>query len=106
MNESGIHPVEFHVVVKPDPVEEVTKGGIIMLASTAERDKLAVEEGTLVAASPMAFTYADWPEDARKPRPGDRVMWKRYAGLLRTRNGVDWRVLNDKDIVGILEEED
>lgn len=104
-NESGLYPVEFNVVVKPDAVETVSAGGIIMRTnSAAEREKLAIEEGVLIAASPMAFSYADWPEGARKPQVGDRVMWKRFAGLLRERNGHDYRVLLDKDIVAIIEE--
>ena len=49
-------PMEFNVVVELDPVEEKTKGGIILPTEKVERDKLAFEEGTLVAASPFAFS--------------------------------------------------
>jgi co-chaperonin GroES (HSP10) len=103
-NESGMLPMEFHVIVKPDPLEEVSPGGIILRTEQAkDRDKLAIEEGTLVAVSPMAFTYADWPEGARKPEVGDRVVVKRHAGWLRTVGKQDYRILNDKDIVAIIE---
>ncbi len=106
-NESGLIPVEFHVVVKPVELETMSKGGIILRPSSAEeRDRLAIEEGDLIAVSPMAFTYADWPEGARKPQVGDRVMWKRFAGLLKKRGEAEYRVLNDKDIVAIIEGED
>ena len=39
-------------------------------------------QGTLVAVSPLAFTYADetaWGE-AEKPKPGDKVMLAKFAG--------------------------
>jgi hypothetical protein len=42
-------PLEFNVVIELDPVEEKTAGGIILPPSTKEADKLACEEGTLVA---------------------------------------------------------
>lgn len=102
-NNSGLRPMEFNVVVQPDPVEEVTKGGIIIPTTKTDRDKLAVEEGTLVAVSPHAFTYADWPEGAEPPKVGDRVVFARYAGALHTRDGVDYRVIKDKDIVAVVE---
>jgi chaperonin GroES len=103
LNNSGIIPVEFCVVVELDKQEEKTAGGIILPSAVKDKDKLAAEEGTLVAASPLAFDYADWPEGSRKPQVGDRVIFKRYAGLLRERDGRDFRLLNDKEIVGIVE---
>lgn len=102
-NASGLLPMEFNCVVQPDPVEEVSPGGIILrTAATAERDKLAVDEGTLIAVSPLAFTYAEWGEHDRKPQVGDRVVFARYAGALYTRNGIDFRLLKDKDISAIV----
>jgi len=98
-----IEPIEFNVVVELDPVEEVTAGGIILPGSKTERDKLAGEEGTLVAVSPHAFTYADsWPEDRPPPRVGQRVMIKRFDGLLREKDGKSYRIVQDKSVVAVL----
>lgn len=107
MNSSGLRPVEFFVVVELDPHEERTAGGIILPTQTQDRDKLATQEGTLVAASPHAFTYAEgWPEGSI-PQVGQRVLFKKYAGALheRTIDGTkrDFRLLNDKDIIAIVE---
>lgn len=99
-----IEPMAFNVVVEIDPVEEVTKGGIILLDSKKERERLACEEGTLVAISPLAFTYAAWPDGAKKPQIGDRVMINRYAGMLREKDGKDFRIVEDKSLVAILRE--
>lgn len=95
----------FNVVVEIDPVEEVTKGGIILVKEKVERERLACEEGTLVAISPLAFTYAEWPEGAHKPEVGDRVMVNRYAGILREHEGKDYRIVEDKSLVAVLREE-
>lgn len=105
MNRSGILPVEFFVVIELDPVPEKV-GSIIMPAAVSERDKLATQEGTLVAISPHAFDYArEWPEGT-KPQLGQRVLFKKYAGALHQRRGVDYRLLNDKDIIAILQPEE
>lgn len=98
-------PVEFNIVVELDPVEEVTKGGIILPGDKVERDKLAYEEGTLVAVSPFAFSYADWPDDADKPQLGNRVLIERYAGLLREKDGKSFRIVKDKSLVAVIEGE-
>lgn len=102
-NDSGLRPVEFNVVIRMDPAEEKTKGGIILPTSKTDRDELATDEGTLVAVSPNAFTYADWPEGYELPRPGDRVLFAQYAGRLWERGGVKYRILKDKDIVAVIE---
>lgn len=104
-NTSGLIPVEFFVVVELDTIEETTKGGIILPGSVTDKDKLATEEGTLIAVSPLAFNYEKWPEGSRQPVVGDRVIFKRYDGLLKDRNGKSFRLLNDKSIVAIVEPE-
>ena len=105
MNDSGIRPLEFFCVVELDATETKTPGGIILLENTKERDKLATQEGTLVACSPHAFTYAEgWPEGSI-PKPGARVLFKKFAGALHERNGRDYRILNDKDIIAEIQQE-
>ncbi len=102
MSESGLMPVEYKVIVKPDAVETVSRGGIILPGN--DRSKWEVQEGVIDALSPHAFTYADWPEGARKPEIGDRVMFAKYGGAEIKRNGVEFRIMNDKDIQAIIPE--
>jgi co-chaperonin GroES (HSP10) len=106
VNDSGLIPTEFCVVVAMDASPEKI-GSILMPAVVEDREKLAADEGTLVAVSPLAFTYENWPEGSRKPQVGDRVVFRKFAGLLRTNkdNGKDFRLLNDKDIVAIIDTE-
>jgi co-chaperonin GroES (HSP10) len=104
VNDSGLIPTEFCVVVAMDASPDKI-GSILMPAVVEDREKLAADEGTLVAVSPLAFTYDNWPEGSRKPQVGDRVVFRKFAGLLRTNkeNGKDFRLLNDKDIVAIVD---
>jgi chaperonin GroES len=102
INDSGLEPVEYNVVVKMDAVAEKTAGGIFLPPAAKDKDELATDEGTLVAVSPHAFTYVeDWPEGSM-PRPGDRVMFAQYAGRIHEFQGRKYRVLKDKDIIAVI----
>ena len=104
MNQSGIRPMEYNVIVKPDDVETTTKGGLIIPPSKIEKDEFARTEGTLVAASPMAFSFTDWPaDDDSKPRVGDRVVFSRYQATEVTgRDGGKYWIMKDKAIAGVM----
>ena len=105
-NASGIRPVQYCVLVKPDEVEKTTKGGIILPDTKVEKDEFQRMEGVLVAASPMAFTFKDWPEDAKglRPRVGDRVIFARYnATELTGKDGAKYWLMKDEAIVGVME---
>lgn len=105
-NTSGIEPTEFNVLVLPDAVEERTAGGIIKPQDTREREQAAAIKGCIVAVSPLAFTYETWPDHARRPKAGDRVLIAKYAGLtVEGADGKHYRVLKDKDVAALLIEE-
>lgn len=98
-------PVAFNVVVELDAAASKTPGGIYLPETVKEKDKLAAEEGTLVALSPLAFSYATPEEwgDTRKPQVGDRVMIKRYDGQMRERDGKTYRIIEDKSLVAVID---
>lgn len=104
-NTSGILPCEFNVVIKPDPVEERTKGGLILTADTQEREKHAATEGTIIGMSPMAFNADVWDQSTPKPEPGDRCLIARHAGTFaKGKDGEEYRIVKDKDVVALLME--
>lgn len=101
-NPSGIYPTEFKVLILPTPIEEKTKGGIILPDESKEREQFAQAEGELIAVSPLAFSYDDW-KDADPPKPGDRVLFAKYAGAhVKGKDGKEYRLINDKDIGALL----
>lgn len=96
-NPSGIQPADVKVLVRPDPVEEKTKGGIILADVTKERDKYATTRGALIAKGPNAF--AEWGEAAAFGL-GSRVVFAQYAGLrVKGDDGEDYLVMNDEDLI-------
>lgn len=103
-NESGLVPCEYNVVIRMDPVEETTKGGIILPGNVTDRDKLAADEGVIVAASPLAFGYAEWPEGSRIPQVGDRILMAQFDGRIWERDGVTYRLIKDKSVIAVVEQ--
>lgn len=100
-NNSGIRPVEFKVLIRQDKIEEVTSGGIVLPGQVTEKEQWAQTRATLVAAGGNAFS--DWV--GRRPRPGERVIVKQYAGYtVDGKDGEKYQVCNDKDISAVLED--
>lgn len=100
-----IVPVGHRVLIKPDKVEEVTKGGIIIAKQVVEKEQLAQATGTVVDIG-----LDCWKEFAEPwAKIGDKVIYQRYAGM-RIPDGKggfveDVILLNDLDITGTILEE-
>lgn len=116
INESGIIPTEFKVLVRDDEDETMRRAAmsnIVVPDNASERYKAGTTTGVIIAMSPLAFSYADWPEGTRLPMVGDRIVFARYAGMRTKGRPVtnerghveqkEYRLLNDKDVAGILE---
>ena len=105
-NLSGWRPLEHKCLLKPEAVEKVTKGGIILADTTTESEKFKTVRGTIVAVSPFAFSYVDDEEWARsgsaKPKPGDTVLYAKFAGMwIKGDDGEEYLLVNDQDLVAV-----
>jgi co-chaperonin GroES (HSP10) len=116
INDSGIVPTEFKVLVMPDESEvelRARRSGLVVPDEAAGQYRHAAVTGRIIAMSPAAFSYHEWPEGVRIPVTGDRVVYARYAGMRVNGRPVanekgheeqkEYRLLNDKDVAGILE---
>jgi len=102
MNESGLLPVEYKILVLPEEVERKTESGIILTEKITEREKMAQVRGKLVAIGGNAFE--DWQDPI--PQVGDTISYAKYAGLVvKGKDGVEYRLANDKDITAIVKED-
>jgi chaperonin GroES len=105
-NGSGINPVEYNVIVLPKQVEEKTAGGLYLPQETKEKEEYARKEGVLVAVSPMAFSFVDWPAhlEDEKPKVGDTVVFPKYqAEEFIGVDGQKYWLMKDKAIIGVKE---
>ena len=102
----GLRPVEYNVIIAPEEVETVTKGGIIIADITKDADQLAQVRGLLVDVSPLGFNYDNWPEEAAdmRPKAGDHVLYAKYAaGIDFTGDdGRKYRMIKDKDVAAVI----
>jgi len=105
MNETGIVPVEYKVLIKIDEIDDKSSGGILLPENTREREQMAHDRGTLIEASDMAFS--DWK--GLKPEAGDKVIFNKYAGTViqfrrEDRTMSRFRLCNDKDVCAVIKE--
>jgi len=99
MNTSGWKPTGHRVLVKVEKIEEVTQGGIIIPSEITKREQLGQDGGIVVEIGNTAYSDQESPWC----KVGDYVKFGRYAGQLITpkeaKDGIEYRVLNDLDIV-------
>ena len=124
MNKSGISPKGNRVLIKPDRIEQKTKGGIVIPESELTRHQLATVTGTVVEVGPDSWTHTTKTtyrliDGSLKPveqtttgysRPfaeeGDRVAYARHAGLpLPGVDGEEYRLINDEDVTAVISED-
>lgn len=103
-NKSGIHPIGDRVLICPEEIEEVSKGGIVLhSASQAEKEQLAQVFGRVVEIGEEC-----WPQYQRGCKPvnaGDRVVFGKYAGMVfKGLDNVEYRILRSEMIHSKVEE--
>lgn len=102
VNNSGIYPVDLKVLVKPETLEETTEGGIVIPGNVRARHDMAGIKATLVAVGSEAFSEIK-NRDAR-PKPGSIISIAKFAGyLIKGKDGVEYRLISDIDIVAVLD---
>lgn len=98
-----ITPILHRVLLKLDPVEEVTSSGIVLPKEVTSKERKAIEIGTVVAIGDTAFKAFDGNEDTIKV--GQRVVIARYSGKeIVDADEQEYVVVNDEDILVILGE--
>lgn len=104
-NRSGWQPLGDYVLVRPDLVAKKSSGGIELPEDIAERMTLAAITGVVIECGSEAFKWnADRtrPFDGDPPRPGDRIIFEKYAGKpILGDDGAHYRIIDDKAIGGI-----
>ena len=92
-------PLHDRVVVKRVAEEEKTKGGIIIPDTAKEKPM----EGEVVAVGPGARDEkgALVPLDVKA---GDRILFGKWSGTEVKLDGVEYLIMKESDIMGILED--
>jgi len=119
-NKSGIEPCGSKVLVKPDSLEEMTKGGIILPPNVKTRHEMAACYGYVIAVGPDAFTHR--VERLMSPKGelieyrvsgyagpfaevGDRIAFAPHSGAVNTgEDGEEYWIIHDEDITARVSE--
>jgi len=95
-----LRAIAFRILVKPDPVEEVTKSGIVLAIDKIQQQGATVT-GTIVDIGPDAWAAYKTKEPFAGLVPGDHVYFAKYAGKWVTdfETGEEYLAINDDDVV-------
>ena len=95
-----IRPWADRVVIKPVEREERTKGGIY-LPDTASKERPM--EGTILAVGEGRID-GNGKRVPMNVKAGDRVLFAKYSGTEYKVDDVEYLILSEKDILGIIQE--
>ena len=95
---TAIKPLADRVLVEPSERDEVTRSGIVLPDTAAEKP----QEGTVVSVGSGRL------DDSGKRQPlevkaGNKVLFARYAGSEIKVESRDYLILSEKDILAIFE---
>ena len=89
----AVKPLSDRVLVKPNPAEEKTAGGLFIPDTAKEKPLM----GKVIAAGPGT---ADVKMEVKV---GDVVMYGKYAGTELNYEGEDYLVMKQSDIIAVIE---
>ena len=95
---SNFKPLHDRVLVKRLPSEEKTAGGIIIPDSVQEKP----QQGEIIAAG-SGSRRADGNIDPLGVKVADKILFGKYAGTEVKMQGVDYIIMKETDILGVLE---
>ncbi len=97
MADFKIQPLGDRIIIKPEPVEEKTKSGII-LPDTAKEKPI---EGEVVAVGPGKVTDEGKKIDTTL-NIGDKVLYGKYSGTEVTVDDEEYLIMHEDDILGVI----
>ena len=96
VNESGIHPKGYRILIRTQEIAEQSKGGIIISHGTnKEREEMANTTGEVIEVGGECNNWV---------AAGDKVVFAKYSGLVYVgKDQRKYRIINDEDIVATLD---
>lgn len=93
---ASIKPLGDRVLVQADAAEEVTSSGLYIPDTAKEKP----QQGSVIAVGAGKVENGNKIEMTVKK--GDKVLYGKYAGTEVTLDGVEYLIMRESDIVGIL----
>ena len=96
MTKINIKPLFDNVLIKPLEAEEKTVSGIILPDSAKEKPQM----GEVIAVG-SGFVNSDGKTLPMVVKVGDKVMYKKWGGNEIKIQGVEYTMVEQKDILGV-----
>ena len=90
-------PLGDRVVLKQVEAEETTKSGLILTTSAQEKP----QEAEVIAVGPGGMV--DGKEVTMQVKPGDKVIYSKYAGHEVKVEGEEYIIVRQNDILAVVE---
>ena len=90
-------PLGDRVVLKQVEAEETTKSGLILTTSAQEKP----QEAEVIAVGPGGMV--DGKEVTMQVKPGDKVIYSKYAGNEVKLEGEEYIIVRQNDILSVVE---
>ena len=90
-------PLGDRVVLKQVEAEETTKSGLILTTSAQEKP----QEAEVIAVGPGGMV--DDKEVTMQVKPGDKVIYSKYAGNEVKLEGEEYIIVRQNDILAVVE---
>ena len=90
-------PLGDRVVLKQVEAEETTKSGLILTTSAQEKP----QEAEVIAVGPGGMV--DGKEVTMQVKPGDKVIYSKYAGNEVKLEGEEYIIVRQNDILAVAE---
>jgi chaperonin GroES len=91
-------PLEDRVVVKPQEAEEKTAGGIVLPDTAKEKPMM----GKVISVGPGKMMDSG-KRGAMSVKKNDVVLYGKYGGSDVEVDGVEYKILRESEILGIVE---
>jgi len=92
MADVKIKPLADRVLIKPMEAEQKTASGIIIPDTAKEKP----QKGTIIAVGPGTS------EEKMEVKPGDVVLYGKYAGTEISIDGIDYLIMKQSDILAAI----
>ena len=89
-------PLGDRVVVKPEPLEEKTRSGIVLPDAAKEKPS----EGTVVSVG-MGRVLDNGQKVPVEVKVGDKIIYSKYGGTEVKLEGEEYIILQERDILAV-----
>lgn len=97
INNTGLHPYGYYILVEIGKIEKKSNGGIFLTENTIAHNLNAVNWGKIIETGPHAFEEF---KEKDKLSIGKYIYFKKYSGIGKNINGIEYRIIADEDVVG------